>query len=66
MNYFKKIYYRWVIKNLETDLFELTKIKDSQNDLLMEDERLLDFGILDIRMDLDKAKLKLKRLEKGL
>ena len=64
MNYFKKIYYRWVIKNLEADLFELTKIKDSQNDWRIEDERLLDFGILDIRMDLDRAKLKLKQLEK--
>lgn len=64
MNYFKKIYYRWVIKNLEADLFELTKIKESQHDWLIEDERLLDFSILDIRMDLDKVKLKLKRLEK--
>ena len=64
MNYFKKIYYRWVIKNLEADLFELTKIKESQHDWLMEDKRLLDSDILDVRMDLDKAKLKLKRLEK--
>tara|TARA_Y100000588_G_scaffold244854_1_gene259059 strand:- start:6890 stop:7084 length:195 start_codon:yes stop_codon:yes gene_type:complete len=64
MNYFKKIYYRWVINNLEADLFELTKIKDSQINWLMEDERLLELGILDIRMDLDRAKLKLKRLEK--
>ena len=30
----------------------------------MEDKRLLDSDILDVRMDLDKAKLKLKRLEK--
>ena len=64
MNYFKKIYYRWVIKNLEADLFELTKIKGSQLNWLMEDKRLLDSDILDVRMDLDKAKLKLKRLEK--
>ena len=66
MNYFKKIYYRWVIKNLEADLFELNyfKIKESQHDWLMEDKRLLDSDILDVRMDLDKAKLKLKRLEK--
>jgi len=64
MNYFKKIYYRWVIKNLEADLFELTKIKDSQHDWLIEDKRLLDSDILDARMDLDRAKLKLKRLEK--
>lgn len=63
MNYFKKTYYRWVIKNLEADLFELTKIKESQHDWLLEDERLLDFDILYVRMDLDKAKLKLKRLE---
>ena len=64
MNYFKKIYYRWVIKNLEADLFELTKIKDSQLNWLMEDKRLLDSDILDVRMDLDRAKLKLKRSEK--
>ena len=64
MNYFKKIYYRWVIKNLEADLFELNKIKDSQLNWLMEDKRLLDSDILDVRMDLDRAKLKLRRLEK--
>ena len=53
-----------MIKNLEADLFELTKIKGSQLNWLMEDKRLLDSDILDVRMDLDKAKLKLKRLEK--
>lgn len=64
MNYFKKIYYRWVIKNLEEELRELENIKPSRLNWLMEDKRLLRSDILDVRMDLDRAKLKLKRLEK--
>ena len=63
MNYLKKIYYNWVIKNLESDLFELETIKKSSTNWLVEDQRLLDFDIESIKIDLKDAKAKLSKLE---
>lgn len=59
----KKAYYRWVIKNLESDLFELETIKKSSNSWLFEDKILLDSDIEDAKIDLKDAKVKLSRLE---
>ena len=62
-NNLKKSYYCWVIKNLESDLFELTTIKSSYADWLIEDQRLLDFDIESVKIDLKDTKGKLERLE---
>uniref|UniRef100_A0AB39AJM7 Uncharacterized protein n=1 Tax=Vibrio phage P018-4 TaxID=3229728 RepID=A0AB39AJM7_9CAUD len=62
-NSLKKIYYRWVIKNLESDLFELETIKKSSNSWLFEDKILLEADIKDVMIDLKDAKVKLERLE---
>lgn len=61
-NTLKKAYYRWVIKNLESDLFELKLIRESDN-LLVEDQRLLDFDIESVKIDLKDTKVKLSKLE---
>ncbi|AGH31893.1 hypothetical protein VPIG_00035 [Vibrio phage PWH3a-P1] len=59
----KRNYYRWVIKNLESDLFELETIKRSYNNWLFEDKILLDSDIKYAKIDLKQAKMKLKELE---
>lgn len=59
----KKNYYRWVIKNLESDLFELETIKKSSNSWLFEDKILLDLDIKNAKIDLKDAKDKLDKLE---
>lgn len=59
----KKIYYRWVIKNLESDLFELETIKKSNTNWLFEDKRLIEFDIESVKIDLEDAKVKLVKLE---
>ena len=62
-NNLKKNYYRWVIKNLESDLFELETIKKSSNSWLFEDKILLDSDIKNAKIDLKDAKVKLDKLE---
>ena len=62
-NNLKKNYYRWVIKNLESDLFELETIKKSSNSWLFEDKILLDLDIKNAKIDLKDAKIKLNKLE---
>ncbi|ALM61997.1 hypothetical protein AXI64_gp005 [Vibrio phage qdvp001] len=59
----KKIYYRWVINNLESDLFELETIKKSSTNWLFEDKILLDSDIKNAKIDLKDAKVKLDKLE---
>ncbi|UUW39885.1 hypothetical protein VP14_198 [Vibrio phage VPMCC14] len=61
MGKLRKIYYNWVIKNLESDLFELETLRKSDN-LLVEDERLIDFDIESIKIDLKNMKLKREQL----
>ena len=62
-NSLKKSYYRWVVKNLESDLFELETIKKSSNSWLFEDKILLDLDIKNAKIDLKDAKIKLDKLE---
>lgn len=62
-NNLKKNYYRWVIKNLESDLFELETIKKSSNSWLFEDKILLDSDIKNAKIDLKDVKVKLDKLE---
>ncbi|UZV41114.1 hypothetical protein vBVpaMR16F_48 [Vibrio phage vB_VpaM_R16F] len=62
-NSLKKIYYRWVIKNLKSDLFELETIKKSSTNWLFEDKILLDVDIKDTKIGLKDMKTKLERLE---
>lgn len=62
-NNLKKNYYRWVIKNLESDLFELETIKKSSNSWFFEDKILLDSDIENAKIDLKDAKFKLDKLE---
>lgn len=64
-NSLKKIYYRWVIKNLESDLFELETIKKSNTNWLFEDKILLDSDIKNTKIDLKGAKIKLDKLERN-
>lgn len=61
-NSLKKIYYRWVIKNLESDLFELETLKKSNTDWLFEDKILLDSDIESVKIDLKDTKAKLSEL----
>lgn len=63
MRRLKRIYYNWVIKNIESDLFELETIKRSYNNWLFEDKILLDSDIKNAKIDLTQAKIKLKELE---
>ncbi|WNO47206.1 hypothetical protein [Vibrio phage vB_VibM_10AMN] len=63
---FKRIkinYYNWVIKNIESDLFELETIKRSHNNWSFEDKILLDSDIKYAKIDLKNAKVKLDKLE---
>ena len=64
-NSLKKSYYRWVIKNLESDLFELETIKKSSTNWLFEDKILLDSDIKNAKIDLKDAKFKLEKLGVG-
>lgn len=59
----KKNYYRWVINNLESDLFELETIKKSYSKLSFMEQTLLNLEIKNARIDLEQAKSKLKELE---
>lgn len=62
-NSLKKIYYRWVVKNLEADLFELETINSPELDWSMDDKRLLEFDIESVKIHLKYAKVQLGKLE---